>query len=207
MRVRILESTERKQPVLAAPGTDQNSESLFYIEVRPLRRAWIKGFFSSHLQLATSLHVQMDQQYYLFFFLLFIAISYFLFRSHTPLYAVLSKLLLWSLCARRFSCLKTSWTLFSLKSLIQIIIWLFFPAMSRCRLLVPQPTLPAVKGQSLHRWNYRVSLITDIFNQGCAPANNSHPPAITLLSLLRHLQHPQVFLLDSYQHVSAGNAS
>ena len=62
-----------------------------------------------------------------FFFLLFIAISYFLFRSHTPLYAVLSKLLLWSLCARRFSCLKTSWTFFSLKFLIQIIIWLFFP--------------------------------------------------------------------------------
>ena len=79
--------------------------------------------------------------------------------------------------------------------------------MSCCRLLVPQPMLPAVKGQSLHHWNYRVSLITDIFNQGCDPANNSLPPAIILLSLLRHVQHPQVFLLDSYQHVSPGNAS
>ena len=61
-----------------------------------------------------------------FFLFLFVAISYFLFCSHTPsLYAVLSKLLLWNLCDRRFSCLKTYWTFFYLKSLIQIIIGLF----------------------------------------------------------------------------------
>ena len=71
VKVRILESTEREQPeswpVLAAPGTDQNSESLFYTEVRPLRRACLKGVFNLCLQLPTSLHAHMDQQYYLLF--------------------------------------------------------------------------------------------------------------------------------------------
>ena len=65
VRIRI-ESTEWEKleswPVLAAPGTDQNSESLFYTVVRLLRWAWLKGVFSSHLQLATSLHAHMDQQ-------------------------------------------------------------------------------------------------------------------------------------------------
>ena len=64
--------------------------------------------------------------------------------------------------------------------------------------VLPHP----VQGQSVSHWTIRVILIQIISNRDVIPADIPYLPAITLPSLLRHLQHPQVFLLDSYQHLS-----
>ena len=62
---------------------------------------------------------------------------------------------------------------------------------------------PAVQEQSVSHWTMRVVLIQIISSRDAIPADTPSLPSMNLLpSLLRHLQHPQVFLLDSYQHLS-----
>ena len=45
------------------------------------------------------------------------------------------------------------------------------------------------------------------FQQGCDPANTPHPPIITLPCLLRHLQHPGIFLWSLTNTCSPGSVS
>ena len=117
----------RTDPVLAVSGTDQTSESFIWFEVRPLRRAChVKVILSPHPQRITFVHVHVDWQYiyvFSFYSLSFscnIMLSLF---SYIPLYIILSYFQLWSLCDRKFSCLRISWNHFL--SLIKILIFHF----------------------------------------------------------------------------------
>lgn len=60
----LIENTWSGDPLLAALGTDQSSESFISIEFRPLRKACrLEGVLCSHLQRIASLHVHVDRQY------------------------------------------------------------------------------------------------------------------------------------------------
>ena len=48
---------------------------------------------------------------------------------------------------------------------------------------------------------------SDNVDRSVISASTLYPPLIILLSLFRPLQHSQVFLLESYQHVSLGKIS
>ena len=60
----LIENTWSVDPLLAALGTDQSSESFISIGFRPLRKACrLEGVFGSHVQRIASLHVRVDRQY------------------------------------------------------------------------------------------------------------------------------------------------
>ena len=162
-----------------------------------------------------------------FILFLSVAILCYLFCSYIPLYIILSYFQLWTLRDRRFSCLRISWNRFL--SLIKILIfhfWLFafvfwfvhfFILATPCSMQVlcspmgmkPVWTLYSVqgKGRILATGPPEKSLIQINLSSHVIPAHTPYHPIITLPSLLLYPQHSQVFVLDSYQHVSPWNVS
>ena len=196
----------RTDPVLAAPGTHQSSESFIWVEVRPLRRAChLKVILSSHLQRITSLHVHGDRHIYVFFLLfsfLSVAISCYLFCSYIPLYITLSYFQLWSLCDRRLSYLRIPWDcllslVFDQDANFPFLLVCFFLLATLCSMQVlsssmgmkPVWTLYSLrgKGRILITGPSEKSLIQINVSRHVTPAHTPYNPIIALPSRLVYI--------------------
>ena len=155
-----------------------------------------------------------------------VAIPCYLFCSNIHLYIILLYFQLWRLHDRMFSCLRISWNHFLYLVFDQdtnfpffFFFWFvcFFILATPCSMQVlsspmwlkPVWTLYSVqgKGRILTTGPPEKSLIPINLSSHVIPAYTPYHLIISLPSLLLYPQHSQVFLLDSYQHVSPGRVS
>ena len=154
------------------------------------------------------------------------AIPCYLFCSNIRLYIILSYFQLWSLRDRRFSCLRISWNRFlslvfdpDINFLFSFFFFLvcFFILATPCSMQVLSSPTEMKSIWTLYSVQGKVSILTTgppekslvqiNLSSHVSPANTPYHLIISLPSLLLYPQHSQVFLLDSYQHVSPGRVS